>query len=143
MTVPKVADKIKQTRASIESLKRQAEGVARQIEVQQIKLQAFLELEQDSPRRSSVKKKKSKKPVKPALFTSTLPWDRILAAVHEAVGDGQFGSEDINVQLGLMKKEAPPTTIRSRLRKMAARKALIRVADGRYRFPAAEKQKAA
>ncbi|MGA7786931.1 MAG: hypothetical protein WCA56_02065 [Xanthobacteraceae bacterium] len=145
MTAPNVARKIEQTRASIDALKRQAEGVARQIEIQQIKLQAFMELRDDSGRRApaSNKPKKAKKPNKPVPFVSTLPWDRILAAVHEAVGDKEFGPPDIHAQLGLMKKEAPPTTVRSKLQKMVKAKKLIRVTSGKYRFPAVAATKAA
>lgn len=144
MTAPNVARKIEQTRASIDALKRQAEGVARQLEVQQIKLQAYLELDEDLYRAGANKKNnKPTKPTKPALFTSTLPWDKIFAAVHEAVGDKEFGAADINLQLASMNKKAPPTTIRSKLRKMAKRKTLIRVGDGTYRFPAISKKEAA
>jgi hypothetical protein len=143
MTAPNIARKIEETRASIEALKRQAEGVARKLEIQQIKLQAYLELDAESRPQSHTKRDKPKKPNKPGLFTSTLPWDRIFAAVREAVGEKEFGSEDVHAQLGLMKKTAPPTTVRSKLRKMATRKELIRLGDGRYRFPAVSKMEAA
>jgi hypothetical protein len=143
MSAADVIRKIDQTRASIEALKRQADGVARQIEIQQIKLQAYLELDKESRVKSAPKKSKQKKPANPGLFTPSLPWDRIFAAIHEAVGDKDFGTADVNLQLATIKREAPPTTVRSKLRNMANRKTLIRVGVGRYRFPAVAKKQAA
>jgi hypothetical protein len=139
---PKVALKIKQTRASIDALKRQAEGVARQIEIQEIKLAAFLELEESIPAHPH-KSKAAKKPTKPAVLKDELPWDRILPAIRQAVGDKEFGTADIYAQLGLMKKEAAPSTVRSKLGRLVRTKMVIRIEDGRYRFAPVSKKEAA
>jgi hypothetical protein len=139
--VDRVALKIEQTQASIAALKRQAEGVQRQIEVLKIKLQAYQELQDDS--KADEPSKPAAKPKQAQLFVSTVPWDRVFDAIRETVGGKEFGAEDVNAQLAHSKMESPSSTVRTKLQSMADAGTLVRISKGRYKFAPAAKKAAA
>jgi hypothetical protein len=132
-----VAEKIKQTRDSIAALVRQREGVDRQIEIQNIKLKAYQELLPDEAEEHDDAQNGH---ARAALFTPTIPWERVFAAIRETVKDrGEFGTADIHAQLGLANITAPGSTVRSKLSEMVADDELIRIDNGRFKFAKAKK----
>jgi hypothetical protein len=131
--------KIEETRASIEALSRQAEGVQRQIEIQKIKLQAYMELAGDSSgnlKKPVVLKKPAVSVTRSApLFISTLPWNQAFASLKKSMGGQVFGAEHLLKEFASLGHTANVKTARWKLRLKADAGELLKVGDGRYKFP--------
>ncbi len=131
----KVAQKISETRATIEKLRR---DLARH----ETRLEAFLELEAQADVAPRSKKPVEKPPSPPELFKSKYPWDKALAAIRRR-GDAEFTTDDVSKALAALKSTPTGATVRDKLADMVKASKLDRISNGRYRFKAESKKEAA